>query len=417
SSRIRDFSSMPAISVSTATSQFSCPTTRSSLLSPQTTRSQSSATGTTRLGKSTTTTPSRRSQHDFVTTTRNCSSTRRFSGSPTGRRSPAPMAWWSRARSPNSSDFPGFGPALRSPRVPSATRFGRRAERGTSVRPRSQSGNSVWSRTNSSRRRASGSAPNANGCGRLSRSASTSIHRLRRFSCSMPATTTKPFSTTHAMADSRSGTPPPFGDSIRIFGSQCGYRRKTTDCWRRSMFESSISDGVLRLRRPGMRWLSTGWNGGFERAATADNIEVPEGWNRTDLETYVAERRERAGVGGGGPALLTGVSMRHARGARLGPVEAHATAGVSNPAALPMDPTGADLAATGPSGHHVGTVNVIVGTTHQLDDGALSTLLAVVAEAKTATLLATTSFTGTTTDAVVVGSDESGKPETFAGSA
>lgn len=183
------------------------------------------------------------------------------------------------------------------------------------------------------------------------------------------------------------------------------------------MFESSISDGVLRLRRPGMRWLSTGWNGGFERAATADNIEVPEGWNRTDLETYVAERRERAGVGGGGPALLTGVSMRHARGARLGPVEAHATAGVSNPAALPMDPTGADLAATGPSGHHVGTVNVIVGTTHQLDDGALSTLLAVVAEAKTATLLATTSFTGTTTDAVVVGSDESGKPETFAGSA
>jgi len=71
------------------------------------------------------------------------------------------------------------------------------------------------------------------------------------------------------------------------------------------------------------------------------HLSVPEGWERTDLGTYVDERLERAGfeptaADAAGPALLTGVDIADARGARRGPVTAYATAGISNPAALPM---------------------------------------------------------------------------------
>ena len=182
------------------------------------------------------------------------------------------------------------------------------------------------------------------------------------------------------------------------------------------MFETTIADGVLGLHRPGTRWLSTGWDGGFERAAAAYNVTVPEGWERTDLGTYIDERRDRAGFTATGPTLLTGVEMHHARGARLDPVVAYATVGLSNPAALPMEPTG-----TGEERRDwpadVGTANLLVGTTRRLNEAALATLLGVVVEAKTATLLAESGFPGTTTDAVVVGSDGTGEPATFAGSA
>lgn len=182
------------------------------------------------------------------------------------------------------------------------------------------------------------------------------------------------------------------------------------------MFETAVEAGVLRLGRPGTRWLSTGWDGGFARADAAYNVSVPEGWTRTDLGPYVAERRERAGFEVPGPTLLTGVDMRHARGARLDSVVAYATAGLSNPAALPMEPTGSgEFRADGPRG--AGTVNVLLGTTRALDDAALANLLAVAAEAKTATLLAETGFPGTTTDAAVVACDGDGEPAAFTGSA
>ncbi|HET7322976.1 MAG TPA: adenosylcobinamide amidohydrolase [Halococcus sp.] len=181
------------------------------------------------------------------------------------------------------------------------------------------------------------------------------------------------------------------------------------------MFETTVSDGVLRLHRSRMRWLSTGWNGGFERAEVAYNISVPEGWERTDLDAYIEERRARAGFTTSGPTLLTGVDMKHARGARLDSVVVYATAGVSNPAALPMEPTGEGDSTA--DSHSVGTVNLIVGTTRSLDDAALANLLAVVVEAKTATLLSEAGFPGTTTDAVIVGSDETGDSALFSGSA
>ncbi len=174
--------------------------------------------------------------------------------------------------------------------------------------------------------------------------------------------------------------------------------------------------GICRMRHPDARWLSTGWNGGFVGSDAAYNVSVPTGFDRTDLDAYVRERRREAGFDADGPALLTGVEMRHARGARSGPVTAVVTAGVSNPAALPT--TGDETATLeGDVGEYdPGTVNVLLATTGGLSDGALASLLGVVMEAKTATLLAETGFPGTTTDAVVVGCRSTGEPEPFAGS-
>ncbi|WP_224447703.1 adenosylcobinamide amidohydrolase [Haloprofundus salilacus] len=189
-----------------------------------------------------------------------------------------------------------------------------------------------------------------------------------------------------------------------------------------AVFEATVRDGVCRLRRPGTRWLSTGYAGGTSVGPVAYNVTVPDGWSETDLDVYVRERRERAGFDEPGPTLLTGVEQGHARRARLGPVEAVVTAGVSNPAALPTDAL-SESGRTADERHdrdappHPGTINVFVGTTRALAAGALPNLLAVAAEAKAATLLARTGFPGTTTDAVVVSCDPNGEVERFSGSA
>jgi adenosylcobinamide hydrolase len=187
------------------------------------------------------------------------------------------------------------------------------------------------------------------------------------------------------------------------------------------MFEPTVRDGVLQVSRRDARWLSTGWGGGFADADAAYNISVPEGWERTDLDAYVRERRERAGFPDPGPALLTGVDMTHLRGARDGSVVVYATAGVSNPAPLVAEATDraadAEEGGDSPDDAPAGTVNLLVGTTRALDDAAVGALLGVAVEAKTATLLAETGFPGTTTDAVVVGTATEGERAQFAGSA
>ena len=202
-------------------------------------------------------------------------------------------------------------------------------------------------------------------------------------------------------------------------------------------FEYDRTDDRLTLRRPGTRWLSNaavpvGRDGGDSEGAarsggtaTADaayNLTVPEGFQRTDLAAYVAER-----LGGpvSAPVLLTGVSQRHARGARRRSVAAVVTAGLSNPATLPMpgtgpgppDPDPPDADGDPGGAWRPGTVNVFVGTTRNLVAGAQVGLLATAVEAKTATLSATVGVTGTSSDAVVVGCDPAGEATRFAGSA
>lgn len=193
--------------------------------------------------------------------------------------------------------------------------------------------------------------------------------------------------------------------------------------------EATRSAGVLRVRRRGTEWLHTGWNGGREVADAAYNVSVPENWDAADLAAYVDDRLASAGFADPGPTLLTGVSMEHARGATCGPVTAYATAGLSNPAALPGDPAGGSLpdepaetdgteaAPSSDAPPDPGTVNLVVVTDRALAAGALANLVAVAAEAKAATLLAETGFPGTTSDAVTVGHDPTGPDAAFSGSA
>lgn len=184
------------------------------------------------------------------------------------------------------------------------------------------------------------------------------------------------------------------------------------------MSKRSVADGVFAVCSGRTRWLSSGFDGGFSDGPCAYNISVPEGWNRTDLDRYAVSRRRAAGFQDDGPTLFTGVDLEHLRGARSEPVEVYATAGVSNPAALPMDPAETDSAeSAGEERGDVGTINLIVVTDRALEDGALTNLLGVVVEAKAATLFAETGFPGTTTDAVVVGSDPTGESVPFSGSA
>lgn len=185
------------------------------------------------------------------------------------------------------------------------------------------------------------------------------------------------------------------------------------------MFETRVSEGVMQISGPAeIRWLSTGWDGGFSRGGAVYNISVPTGFDRTDLDRYVDERLEAAGFAETGPTLLTGVDLENAVGASLGPVTVVATVGLSNPAGLPLDPDGTvpEELVEDASGDP-GTVNLVVGVARALDDGGIATLLSVVAEAKAATVQGATGFTGTTSDAVVVGSDQTGERRRFAGSA
>ncbi len=193
------------------------------------------------------------------------------------------------------------------------------------------------------------------------------------------------------------------------------------------LFKTTVRAGVLQARRRQTEWLSTGFDGGRHVADAVYNITVPEGWNETGLREYVDRRLERAGFEPSAPALLTGVDQRHARCAVCDPVSVIVTAGVSNPTTVPPVAGGGlatenETDAEGPNrgdgkGFQPGTINILAVTNHSLPAGALANLVSVVTEAKTATLLRLTGFSGTTSDAVIVGTDPSGQPAKFSGSA
>lgn len=185
------------------------------------------------------------------------------------------------------------------------------------------------------------------------------------------------------------------------------------------MFATDRRDSAVRLRREGARWLSTAWDGGYCRADAAYNLTVPDGFARTDLDAYREERLADAGFDPG-PTLLTGVEMTHARCATSGPVTVVATAGLSNPAVLPVEQHSRQRdgrPASDADDWRPGTVNLLVGVDRALDDGALATVLATAVEAKAATLATVADAPGTTSDAVVVGSAPDAERAAFTGSA
>lgn len=183
------------------------------------------------------------------------------------------------------------------------------------------------------------------------------------------------------------------------------------------MFETTRRDSIVQARCAGARWLSTAWDGGYRAADAVYNVTVPTGFDRRDLGAYRAERLADAGFPVG-PTLLTGVEMRHARVAESGPVQVLATAGLSNPAVLPIgDDADSQSDSDGTAPWRPGTVNMVVGTNRALDDGGLATLLGTAIEAKAATLLAVSDAPGTTSDAVLVGCVPGAERAEFAGSA
>lgn len=209
------------------------------------------------------------------------------------------------------------------------------------------------------------------------------------------------------------------------------------------MFETLREKGVVAFARPDTDFLSTGWHGGRRRADAAYSVTVPDGWCPGDVTSDVASRLSAIGVdwpadsgsaadarsttstatsapADAAPVLATGVAAEHCRGARCGPVEAYATVGLSNPAALPADPPGPpdpDGETLPSTDSPVGTANVLVGTTRALSDGALANLVAIASEARAVTLERAVGVPGTTSDAVVVASDPAGEPTRYSGSA
>ncbi len=103
---------------------------------------------------------------------------------------------------------------------------------------------------------------------------------------------------------SHSGMPAPSGGWTRTSASLSEPPKKTTGCWMRWMFETTGRDSVCQIRREGARWLSTAWDGGYRTADAVYNVTVPEGFERTDLDAYRAERLSGAGFAVG-PTLLT----------------------------------------------------------------------------------------------------------------
>lgn len=196
------------------------------------------------------------------------------------------------------------------------------------------------------------------------------------------------------------------------------------------MSEVGADERVCWLRQSGARWLSTGVGGGYVGADAACNLSVPTDFDRRDLDEYVATRREAADLEPHGPALLTAVAQSHARAARTDGVTVVATAGLSNPATLPVsdgqvadahsgeDSGGSRPADPSPGNESppAGTVNLLVATTRALDDAALASGLATAVEAKAATLQTLAGFTGTTSDAVAIGCNPDGEGATFVGS-
>ncbi len=164
----------------------------------------------------------------------------------------------------------------------------------------------------------------------------------------------------------------------------------------------TVEPGYLRVRGRFRVVSSAPWRGGARRARTIVNVRVPKSYHEP-VPTFFRRFERRAGLGAV-VGLLTAVDLGaiSARRSRFG--TAIVTAGVSNAA-------------------FIGTINVILVVTGRPTPGAMVEVVKVVTEAKAAALrrldvrAGPAPATGTSTDAVVVASEDRGEPWEFCGAA
>lgn len=146
--------------------------------------------------------------------------------------------------------------------------------------------------------------------------------------------------------------------------------------------------------RGNFRAASTGVAGGIADVKTITNSTVPHDFSCSDPLDYIQDVMEENGYAGENFfGLLTAVRMKDLCILSCGYITAFITAGVTNP-----NPKGP------------GTINIIICSAKTMPDSAMLELMKTVTEAKTAALFDMGyTFTGTTTDAVIVAYDREAK--------
>jgi adenosylcobinamide hydrolase len=184
--------------------------------------------------------------------------------------------------------------------------------------------------------------------------------------------------------------------------------------------EQALAPSIDRVGEPAMPvlvWqLEAGWRaiastamgGGIAEAAWVINAQVPEDYERTDVEAHLRELAAEAGCAGAGVGFLTAAAVEHVVTHADSDVVVHATVGL-------RQPTGA-AAPDGEESDAVGTVNIVAFVPHALTDAALVNAVMTVTEAKAQALTELgIAGTGTASDAVCVLSRCDGASEPFAG--
>lgn len=179
-------------------------------------------------------------------------------------------------------------------------------------------------------------------------------------------------------------------------------------------------------------WLalsSASVGGGLVRPRWVTNLGVGDGFRRTDLDTYAAERADGLGLSGPGTTLLTAADVTAVEAAERRGVRAWATVGVTKPTwACPRRDPARPGDESHPGGESrpggvtpPGTINIVVVLPVALTVSALVQALGALTEAKTQALLeGGVPGTGTASDAAAVlcpapGSGGERDAELFAG--
>ncbi|HTX43197.1 MAG TPA: adenosylcobinamide amidohydrolase, partial [Methanocella sp.] len=138
--------------------------------------------------------------------------------------------------------------------------------------------------------------------------------------------------------------------------------------------------------------LSTGIGGGRRRVGAVLNHEVGKDFNEDDPVAYMDAVASRMGVGKPCFYFLTAVFLENLCVVRDQQVTAFITAGISNPCHDPSVP---------------GTINILLVVHGRMSEGAMASAVITATEAKSKALFEMCfDFTGTTTDAVAVLSEE-----------